>query len=674
MKKIRRGSNTLATNPAIVGSGTDVSQVSPDSPYLKMTWRNPLFIIVIVIIAALGIYLILSSSAASVAALKTWSTATDWSTGTLSSTSLSGNTVSLTPVVATKTVTTPTANYALNRPVMASSVSTGNNYNNTSKISLLGKYVNDGNLTTRWSSNFSDPQWIYIDLGSTKTISEVKLNWETAYASTFQIQVSNNASSWSTIYSTSTGKGGIQDLKGLNGLGRYIRMYGIKRGTVWGYSLWEMAVYGPSTTSTTTTTTYPSTGSIGLPFDAGTSVTWTSLSGQATLPTNTSVSYEARTSSDNTTWSSWIAVPSGGSLTSLGASRYIQVQAILNTTNSSVTPLLTGLTLGYNVPVAIPTLSFAASVTQINAGQSAVLNWTSTNSDSCTATGSWTGAQATSGSVTVSPTVSSTYELSCSGSGGTITATPITITVVPSSPTGGSSSGSGCVISLVPAPCVGSPTTALSGWGTPSFDDEFNGTSLNTTAWNTENGWKKNGVTVSASNETVSGGNLILTLSSTTSGAEISTNTYALPVGGFAEARVYFPGSGQAIDNWPAWWISGPNWPAAGENDIAEGLGTLTENYHSPGGAYNHGQPSCTPNCVWANGFHTYGIYRGANYADVYWDGMLYYKYATNDNGQPESLILTNGCYSNCTVGAQVKVDYVRTWNTNSTGWTGTQP
>src|SRR5437879_4417515 len=46
----------------------------------------------------------------------------------------------------------------------------------------------DGNAGTRWSSAFSDPQWIQIDLGGNATVSQVVLNWETAYARAFQIQ------------------------------------------------------------------------------------------------------------------------------------------------------------------------------------------------------------------------------------------------------------------------------------------------------------------------------------------------------------------------------------------------------------------------------------------------------------------------------------------------------
>jgi len=102
----------------------------------------------------------------------------------------------------------------------------------------------DGNLNTRWSSAFSDPQWIYVDLGATYNISEVVLYWEAAYGKSYQIQVSSDATNWTTIYGTTTGLGGTEDLAGLSGTGRYVRMYGTARGTPYGYSLWEFQVYG----------------------------------------------------------------------------------------------------------------------------------------------------------------------------------------------------------------------------------------------------------------------------------------------------------------------------------------------------------------------------------------------------------------------------------------------
>jgi hypothetical protein len=99
----------------------------------------------------------------------------------------------------------------------------------------------DGNTGTRWSSAFSDPQWLEVDLGSSQAICQVTLNWEAAYATAFQIQASADGTNWTTIYSTTTGTGGTQTLN-VSGTGRYIRMYGTARATQYGYSLWEFQV------------------------------------------------------------------------------------------------------------------------------------------------------------------------------------------------------------------------------------------------------------------------------------------------------------------------------------------------------------------------------------------------------------------------------------------------
>lgn len=101
----------------------------------------------------------------------------------------------------------------------------------------------DGNTTTRWGSNFNDAEWITLDLGSSANISKVVLNWEAAYGKSYQIQVSDNASNWSTIYSTTNSDGGLDEIT-LAGSGRYVRMNGAARGTGYGYSLWEFDVYG----------------------------------------------------------------------------------------------------------------------------------------------------------------------------------------------------------------------------------------------------------------------------------------------------------------------------------------------------------------------------------------------------------------------------------------------
>jgi len=119
----------------------------------------------------------------------------------------------------------------------------------------------DGNAGTRWSSGFSDPQWIRIDLGQTYAINHVTLTWEAAFGRAYQIQVSNDGSAWTTIFSTTTGDGGTDDLA-ISGTGRYIRMNGTQRATQYGYSLFEFAVNGtPPGGSTLLSQGHPTTAS-----------------------------------------------------------------------------------------------------------------------------------------------------------------------------------------------------------------------------------------------------------------------------------------------------------------------------------------------------------------------------------------------------------------------------
>jgi hypothetical protein len=100
----------------------------------------------------------------------------------------------------------------------------------------------DGNTGTRWSSAFGDPQWIQVDLGATHQISQVVLNWETAFASAYQIQTSANGTDWTTV-TTGSGAAGVQTLP-VTGSGRYVRVNCTARATQWGDSLWEFQVFG----------------------------------------------------------------------------------------------------------------------------------------------------------------------------------------------------------------------------------------------------------------------------------------------------------------------------------------------------------------------------------------------------------------------------------------------
>ena len=100
-------------------------------------------------------------------------------------------------------------------------------------------------MTTRWSSTNTENEWIYVDPGSVKTVTEVKLSWEAAYGKDCTIDVSNDHVNWTTIKTVTNGDGGTDDLTGLSGTDRYVRTHGSLRGlTRCGFSLYEMNAFG----------------------------------------------------------------------------------------------------------------------------------------------------------------------------------------------------------------------------------------------------------------------------------------------------------------------------------------------------------------------------------------------------------------------------------------------
>ncbi|NUR73781.1 MAG: hypothetical protein HOU81_23455 [Hamadaea sp.] len=135
--------------------------------------------------------------------------------------------------------TIPGTNVALGKTATASSYQpTGTNG------PQLPSYAVDGNWTTRWASEWVATAWFQVDLGLVTAINHVELAWESAYAKAYQVQVSTDGSTWTTVYSTTSGDGGFDEIS-LNASARYVRVNGTERATTYGYSLWEFGVYKP---------------------------------------------------------------------------------------------------------------------------------------------------------------------------------------------------------------------------------------------------------------------------------------------------------------------------------------------------------------------------------------------------------------------------------------------
>ena len=152
------------------------------------------------------------------------------------------------------------SNLALNRPVVAS--------DSENPTAFKPANVNDGDAGTRWSSGFTDDQWIEVNLGSVKLVNKVVLNWENAHATSYVIEVSTDHTTWQTADANPASTGGVETRTFTPVSAQYVRMHGIKRSTQYGYSLWELEVYGTDGDGTTPTQpTQPGSGDPSQGFD-----------------------------------------------------------------------------------------------------------------------------------------------------------------------------------------------------------------------------------------------------------------------------------------------------------------------------------------------------------------------------------------------------------------------
>lgn len=109
--------------------------------------------------------------------------------------------------------------------------------------------VFDGDMTTRWGSAFSDPQYLILDLGQSYDLSRVLIHWEAANALNYTLEGSNDNSSWDVLSTQSFGLfGNRTDELIVSGNYRYLKINGTIRsvGNQWGYSIWEVEVFKDS--------------------------------------------------------------------------------------------------------------------------------------------------------------------------------------------------------------------------------------------------------------------------------------------------------------------------------------------------------------------------------------------------------------------------------------------
>jgi glucosylceramidase len=272
------------------------------------------------------------------------------------------------------TVTSTGTNIALNKPATSSS--------NESGYTAAG--CNDGNTGSRWSSAFSDPQWVMIDLQASYNITKVVLNWEAAAGKSYQVQVSSDNTNWTSIYSTTAGAGGIVTLN-ITGTGRYIRMYGTTRTTVYGYSLWEFEVYG-----TINTTTVPVTGVTLSPTTASITTGSTTQLTATVAPSNAT--------NKNVTWSSSNTAIASVSSTGLVTGIAVGSATITVTTQDGAKTATCAVTVTSST-IAVTGVTVSPTSASINLGATQQLTTTVSPTNATNKTVTWSSSNTAIASV-----------------------------------------------------------------------------------------------------------------------------------------------------------------------------------------------------------------------------------------------------------------------------------
>jgi len=255
------------------------------------------------------------------------------------------------------------------------------------------------------------------------------------------------------------------------------------------------------------------------------------------------------------------------------------------------------------------------------------------------------------------------------------------------------------------ASCSTSGPVGIPGNWALVFNDEFNGTALDTTSWNPtlwspsyllaypQIGTANNFYETAAYDPAqvmVSGGYLHLSLIN--SPVTLYGKYYPNRTGiiesygkreftyGVFESRIYFPAASPGVvANWPSFWIVGaPPWPANGELDVVEGInGEAHCAFHSPdvgyGSAANRNDGTTDYNDSAKGqfisgdytGWHTFGANWQPGVVNYYYDGVNVCTIKKGITSSPMWLVLLNAQagWDNL-VPAEMFVDYVRVWQT----------
>lgn len=304
--------------------------------------------------------------------------------------------------------------------------------NSTSEPGHPPSYLTDGNGATRWISLPTSPVNLTADMGASYTLSKVSVKWAGDTINHFQIQVSPDNATWTTVVTGNTNNSATQyaDYTSFTATptGRYLRIVGTDRWNAgYGNSIWEIGAYGGSAGGDKTvpyvTMTSPAAGAslkgtVPITGTASDNVAVTKVE----LLVDGGVKATNNSGSANFNWAS----------TGVGDGRHtMSLRAFDAAGNPATSPPIT-VTVNNSTAAPAPSIqNFAANPATVTAGSRSTLTWVTTGVTACSVNPG--GPQSTGSTYWQTPnltaTGTTTYTLTCQNSAGQSTSQTTTVTV-----------------------------------------------------------------------------------------------------------------------------------------------------------------------------------------------------------------------------------------------------
>jgi hyaluronoglucosaminidase len=101
----------------------------------------------------------------------------------------------------------------------------------------------DGDAATRWSSGYTDGEWLQVRFAAAQHLGKVVVSWETAHATAYNLEVSADGTTWTTAVAVTGSSGGTETFWLDEPDVAYLRVQGVSRATAFGYSIYELQAY-----------------------------------------------------------------------------------------------------------------------------------------------------------------------------------------------------------------------------------------------------------------------------------------------------------------------------------------------------------------------------------------------------------------------------------------------